>query len=142
MGRTGFGRSTNGDYTAMWVHDFSRKPVPAYEFIEFLDRGGMGAVYRARQRSLNRMVAIKMLPPANHNRATFVERFKREAQLVASLHHPNIVSIHDFRTIFFPPESEHKTACMVMDYVEGQTLAGRAGARRGARRGESQTPLC
>ena len=93
-----------------------------YELHERLGYGGMAEVWKAYDTQLRRFVAIKILHPDLRADPQFITRFKREAQLVASLHHPNIVSIYDFRTIFFPPESEHKTACMVMDYVEGQTL--------------------
>lgn len=66
-----------------------------YEFIEFLDRGGMGAVYKARQKRLNRIVAVKLLPPANVNRKGFANRFRREAEALARMNHPNIVSVYD-----------------------------------------------
>ncbi len=71
------------------------RQIPSYEFLEFIDRGGMGAVYRARQRSLNRVVAVKLLPAAFSNRNVFAERFLREARALALLNHPNIVSVYD-----------------------------------------------
>jgi predicted Ser/Thr protein kinase len=90
--------------------------IPAYDFLEFLDRGGMGAVYRARQRSLDRIVAVKMLPMAMGNRKAFSDRFKREARALALLNHPNIVSVYDF--------GEGPGGCLfyVMEYVKGTNL--------------------
>ena len=51
--------------------------IPGYQFIEFIDSGGMGAVYKAVQKSLNRTVAVKLLPQVHRNKATFAERFRR-----------------------------------------------------------------
>ena len=69
---------------------------PQLEIIECLGRGGMGVVYKARQKSLNRLVALKLLAPERVRDAKFAERFAREAQALAALNHPNIVTIHDF----------------------------------------------
>ncbi|WP_052573914.1 serine/threonine-protein kinase [Haloferula sp. BvORR071] len=69
---------------------------PAFEILECLGRGGMGAVYKARQKSLNRLVAIKILAPERERDARFASRFAREAELLAKLSHPHIVTIHDF----------------------------------------------
>src|SRR5882757_1651127 len=69
---------------------------PQLEILECLGRGGMGVVYRARQKSLNRFVALKLLAPERVGDAKFAERFTREAQALAALNHPNIVTIHDF----------------------------------------------
>ena len=69
---------------------------PQFEILECLGRGGMGVVYKARQKSLNRLVAIKILAPERVNDARFSERFAREAELLANLSHPHIVTIHDF----------------------------------------------
>ncbi|RBP39702.1 serine/threonine protein kinase [Roseimicrobium gellanilyticum] len=103
--------------------------IPAYEFLEFIDRGGMGAVYRARQRSLNRVVAIKLLPVSLRNRRVFAERFGREARALALLNHPNIVSVYD--------SGEASGGCLyyAMEYVKGTNLRrfmkeGRATAKQ------------
>jgi uncharacterized protein (TIGR03435 family) len=69
---------------------------PQLEIMECLGRGGMGVVYKARQKTLNRFVALKLLAPERVGDAKFAERFTREAQALAALNHPNIVTIHDF----------------------------------------------
>jgi len=65
-----------------------------YEVLDELGRGGMGVVYRARERRLERDVAIKVLPFARAHEATYVERFMQEARIAAALEHPNIIPIH------------------------------------------------
>jgi predicted Ser/Thr protein kinase len=72
------------------------KCLPQFEIIELLGRGGMGVVYKARQLNLDRIVALKILPPVDSQSADFVERFRREARSLAKLSHPNIVAVHDF----------------------------------------------
>ena len=69
---------------------------PQLEILECLGRGGMGVVYKARQKTLNRFVALKLLAPERVLDPRFAERFTREAQALAALNHPNIVTIHDF----------------------------------------------
>ena len=69
---------------------------PQLEILECLGRGGMGVVYKARQKSLNRLVALKLLAPERVHDPQFAERFAREAQALAALNHPNIVTVHDF----------------------------------------------
>ncbi len=69
---------------------------PQLEIIECLGRGGMGVVYKARQKSLNRVVALKLLAPERVSDAKFAERFTHEAQALAALNHPSIVTIYDF----------------------------------------------
>src|SRR6202167_1949183 len=69
---------------------------PQLEILECLGRGGMGVVYKARQKSLGRLVALKLLAPERARDAKFAGRFTREAQALAALSHPNIVTIHDF----------------------------------------------
>ena len=69
---------------------------PQLEILECLGRGGMGVVYKARQKTLNRLAALKLLAPERVPDAKFAERFTREAQALAALNHPNIVTIHDF----------------------------------------------
>jgi serine/threonine protein kinase len=69
---------------------------PQLEILGCLGRGGMGVVYKARQRSLNRPVALKLLAPERAHDPGFAARFAHEAQALAALNHPNIVSVHDF----------------------------------------------
>lgn len=93
-----------------------------YELQERLGRGGMGEVWKAFDTQLQRHVAIKLLHAELQNDTSFTARFQREAQVIASLHHPNIVQLYDFQ-ISQPSEAEGAICYMVMDYVEGQTLA-------------------
>ncbi len=89
--------------------------LPQYELLEPIGRGGMGAVYLARHRKLDRRVAIKVLLAAADGDPTFAERFAREAQALARLDHPGIVGVHDF--------GDAGDFCyLVMDYVEGANL--------------------
>src|SRR5437764_15481424 len=92
-----------------------------YELLERLGQGGMAEVWKARDTQLQRYVAIKILHANLQEDPNFIARFEREAQLIASLHHPNIVQIHDFQIA--SSEQEGTLAYMVMDYIEGQTLA-------------------
>lgn len=69
---------------------------PNLDILEYLGRGGMGVVYKARQKSLNRLVALKLLAPERVGDERFATRFAKEAQALAALNHPNIVTIYDF----------------------------------------------
>ena len=88
---------------------------PQLEILECLGRGGMGVVYKARQKALNRFVALKILAPERSTDSGFAERFTAEARMLASLNHPNIVTIHDFGESggFYH---------LVMEYVDGVNL--------------------
>jgi serine/threonine-protein kinase len=94
-----------------------------YEVVSALGKGGMGEVWRARDTKLGREVAIKTLPDEFAQEADRLARFEREAKLLASLNHPNIASIHGF-------DEDNCTYFLVMELVEGDTLADRVG--RGA----------
>src|ERR1700690_1030160 len=72
---------------------------PQLEILECLGQGGMGVVYKARQPRLNRLVALKILSREKERDGQFAERFTREAQALARLNHPNIVTVHDFGTV-------------------------------------------
>ena len=69
---------------------------PQLEILELIGQGGMGAVYKARQRQLDRIVALKILPPGIGDEPAFAERFAREAKALAKLNHPNIVTLYEF----------------------------------------------
>ncbi len=86
-----------------------------YELRTEVGHGGMADVYLARDRLLNRRVAVKVLSPTFAADPAFVERFRREAQAAASLNHPNIVAVYDWG-------QEDDTSFIVMEYVNGQTL--------------------
>ena len=83
----------------------------------------MGEVYRARDAKLNREVALKILPDAFTDDPDRLARFKREAQVLASLNHPNIGAIYGF-------EESNGTQALVLELVEGPTLADRIGQGR------------
>src|SRR2546427_2539258 len=69
---------------------------PQLEILAFIGKGGMGAVYKARQPALDRFVALKILPSQAACGPGFAERFNREARALARLNHPNIVAVHEF----------------------------------------------
>jgi serine/threonine protein kinase len=69
---------------------------PQLEILELLGQGGMGAVYKARQTKLDRLIAVKILPPEVARDPAFAERFMREARSLARLNHPHIVTVYDF----------------------------------------------
>src|SRR5215472_9053233 len=93
-----------------------------YEVVGALGAGGMGEVYRARDTKLNREVALKVLPEAFAKDAERMARFQREAQVLASLNHPNIAAIYGL-------EESGSVRALVMELVEGPTLAQRIGRR-------------
>ncbi len=88
---------------------------PQLEILELLGQGGMGAVYKARQPALDRLVALKILPPDVGQDPTFAERFTREARALARLSHPNIVTVHDFG-------QADGLYYFLMEYVDGANL--------------------
>ena len=86
-----------------------------YQILDELGRGGMGIVYRARQTSLDRIVAVKMLPRDLAQNTEFVQRFRQEAVIIARLDHPNIIRVHDI-------EECDDTFYIIMEYVDGEAL--------------------
>ena len=91
------------------------KLFPQFEILGFIGKGGMGAVYKARQPGLDRFVALKILPPAVASDPGFAERFNREARALARLNHPNIVVVYDFG-------KAGALHYLVMEFVDGTNL--------------------
>ncbi|MHC4745119.1 MAG: serine/threonine protein kinase, partial [Planctomycetota bacterium] len=89
---------------------------PQLEIFELLGQGGMGAVYKARQKQLDRLVALKILPPQVGQDPAFAERFSREARSLAKLNHSRIVSIYDFG------HTEDGLYYFIMEFVDGTDL--------------------
>ena len=88
----------------------------SYEIIEAIGEGGMARIYRGFHAELNRYAAIKVINWGLQEDPTFTERFRREAQAIASLRHPNVVQIYDF--------GKHTSGYyMAMEFVEGNDLA-------------------
>lgn len=88
---------------------------PELEILELIGRGGMGVVFKARQRELDRVIALKILPAFGEGDPAFAERFTREARALARLSHPHIVAVHDFgqrKGLYF----------FIMEYVDGLNL--------------------
>jgi predicted Ser/Thr protein kinase len=92
-----------------------REHFPQFEILECLGRGGMGVVYKARQKTLDRLVAIKVLAGERQGDLNFAKRFEREAKLLAQLSHMNIVTVHDFG-------EADGLYYLVMEYVDGVNL--------------------
>ncbi|MEZ6037731.1 MAG: serine/threonine-protein kinase [Planctomycetota bacterium] len=105
--------------------ELPKPTLPAdYELLGELGRGGMGVVYRARQRSLGREVAVKVLRPGDLVFGDALRRFRSEAQSLARLRHRHIVSVHDLG------ENPDGTLWFAMDLIDGTTLADEAAKRR------------
>src|SRR5262249_51655570 len=92
--------------------------IGSHEIISLLGKGGMGEVYRARDTKLKRDVAIKILPDEFSRDPERVSRLQREAEVLASLNHPNIASIYDL-------QENNDTRFLILELVEGETLAER-----------------
>ena len=89
-----------------------------YRIVRPLGSGGMGEVYAAEDTKLQRVVALKILPPAMGDDPDRLARFRREAQAIAALNHPNVVTV-------FAVEETEGTHFLTMELVDGQTLASR-----------------
>ncbi|MHC4564622.1 MAG: protein kinase domain-containing protein, partial [Planctomycetota bacterium] len=104
-------------------NDLVGRKLGGFEIVEVIGRGGMGVVYLAHDTRLKRSVAVKSIPAGLRDDSTARMRFKREAELLASLNHPNIAAIHDII------ERKDDTGYLVLEYVPGQTLAQRIAHR-------------
>ena len=109
---------------------------PQLEILELIGKGGMGAVYKARQKQLDRIVALKILPPGIGHDAAFAERFTREAKALAKLNHPGIVTLYEFGSAsgYQPSTLNSQLFYFLMEFVDGVNLrqllhAGRISAR-------------
>ncbi|QBD79039.1 hypothetical protein EPA93_24860 [Ktedonosporobacter rubrisoli] len=105
-------------YYTMQQDDLIGTSLGNYRVLSTLGQGGMARVYKAYQESLDREVAIKVLPPWYASDRNFVERFNLEARLVARLSHPNIVTVHD-------ASEQNGHLYIVMQFVDGGTLKNR-----------------
>jgi serine/threonine protein kinase len=91
--------------------------LASYMLLEPIGHGGMAVVYRARQESLDRTVAVKVLSENLAASTEFMERFRREARTAASMRHPNVITVHDFG------EDDRGVPYLVLEYIGGPTLA-------------------
>ena len=96
----------------------------SYEIVGALGAGGMGEVYRARDTRLNRIVAIKVLAQHSAGDRDLQQRLAREAKAISSLNHPHICALHDIG-------QQNGIDFLVMEYLEGESLADRLAPRRG-----------
>ncbi len=106
----------------MWVPPTTeelQQLLPQFEVLELIGYGGMGAVYKARQLSLDRLVAIKLLPPdtLGNGNSDHVGRFRNEARLMARMNHPHIVTVHDFG------ETSGGHLYFIMEFVDGTDVS-------------------
>jgi len=97
-------------------HAQRQDPIPGFKLVSELGKGGMGKVYKARQISLNREVAIKVLPANLAKNPGYIERFQREARSAGQLVHPNVVQVIQIG------ETAQKHHFIVMEYVDGPTV--------------------
>ncbi len=95
--------------------DLIGKKIGGYEILELIGHGGMATVYRAQQVSMNRVVAVKILPRQFLNDETYMQRFNREVKIVAQLEHRNIVPVHDYG-------EEDGQPYIVMRYMSGGSV--------------------
>lgn len=110
---------------------------PQIEILELLGHGGMGAVYKARQTKLDRLVALKIVRPDTARDSSFTERFNREARALAKLSHPNIVGVYDFGDVDYAKATDQKVTRLhyfLMEFVDGLNL------RQIIKAGETKAP--
>jgi eukaryotic-like serine/threonine-protein kinase len=110
-----------------------------YEILSAIGAGGMGEVYRARDTKLNRDVAIKVLPDAVATDPERLARFQREAQVLAALNHPNIAHIYGLESQA-GRDGEKDSLALVMELVEGPTLADLVRGSAPKAQGSGRTP--
>src|ERR1039457_4322733 len=120
-------------FTPPGIEELARK-FAQLEIIELIGKGGMGAVYKARQKQLDRIVALKILPPGIGHDAAFAGRFAREAKALAKLNHPGIVTLYEFGHVqssagVTPASGSHPSTLnaqplyyFLMEFVDGVNL--------------------
>jgi serine/threonine protein kinase len=96
---------------------------PQLEILELIGKGGMGAVYKARQKQLDRLVALKILPPGIGDDPAFADRFTREARALAKLNHPGIVTLYEFGKVQSSAGVSPAPGAAAMDKAVGETPA-------------------
>ena len=114
--------------------DMIGKDLGDFHIVRLIAKGGMGIVYEAEQISLKRKVALKILPNDLINEFISIERFKREAQAIATLHHPNIVQVYQF-------SAWQESQFFAMEFIEGKTLEEILNIKRKSSEEEQKIPL-
>ncbi|UCG58489.1 MAG: protein kinase [Phycisphaerales bacterium] len=109
------GAASQGGFVPPEPSQLARK-FPQLEILELLGQGGMGAVYKARQKQLDRLVALKILPPEVGQDPAFAERFTREARSMAKLNHQNVVTLYEFG------HTDDGLYYFIMEFVDGTDL--------------------
>src|SRR3982751_5833506 len=107
-------------YTKMLANLVGQVLDDKYQIESELGKGGMGAVYLATHLGTERPVAVKVIAPEFMKNEEFVERFRREARAAGRMRHPNVVDVTDFG---FAPVGAERVAYLVMEYLDGCTLA-------------------
>ena len=100
------------------MSDLVGQALGQYELLDLVGKGGMATVYRARQQSIGRVVAVKVLPAAFMHEETFLKRFQREVQAIALMQHPRVLPVHDYG-------EDRGIPYIVMAYIDGGSLAQR-----------------
>jgi len=117
-------QADDGDFEEpAFEHDLVGRKVGSFEVVETIGQGGMGVVYLARDTKLKRDVAVKSMPARLAGDSTAKMRFRREAELLASLNHPNVAVIHGIA-------EEGQSSYLILEYVLGETLAERIARKR------------
>ncbi len=109
------------DDASLWIEQMAIA-FPQLDQFQLIGRGGMGVVFKARQKQLDRFVALKLLSSRIVQSAAFTERFGREARALARLNHPNIVAVYDFGHVPTPGDSNKPLYYLMMEYVDGASL--------------------